>query len=454
MADTFYTDDLPIPSVPKITTPGLNDAPCGLNAKIEELNAIKSKAAAAINSLTSSTGGIASSIASLKSSISSNVSEVTAKLNKNLLGDLPTIGLKLQDEFHSAINSFGTGQPAAALTKLKEIQKQFPTFDIQKALNAAGGILPAGAIPANAADLIKGDLSKMMSNLEIALPKFQKLGGDISSGVTSFLGNAQTAVGSALSSIKSGSGTTVGLTGLASEVQTAMSSASGELSKLGGAFSAKAGPISGLVTSLSDTASSLAGNLTKGIAKIPKFDICTAVPNQQVVNGEVKELPIPPVKPTVNAEPPTPPTPASTPVVPVLADPYTFKWFTKAMNLELLDLMLPIRLAGETFGFKTKFSRDIDPDQQERKSISMKIPLDRSVPDRYWKAQEILKPAKEEWEQLDKELSLLPNQGRGTDKDDSHFATGRILRFWLTKVDIEWRVYNHRVKNNLIDKLE
>ena len=44
---------------------------------------------------------------------------IAAKLNKNLLEDLPTIGLKLQDEFHSAINSFGTGQSGAALTKLK-----------------------------------------------------------------------------------------------------------------------------------------------------------------------------------------------------------------------------------------------------------------------------------------------------------------------------------------------
>ena len=187
-------------TVPKITIPGLNEAPCGLDPKIEELNAIKSKATAALDSLTSSAGGIADSIATLGSSISSSISEVAAKLNENLLGDLPTIGLKLQDEFHSAINSFGTGQPVAALTKLREIEKQFPDFDMQKALDAAGGILPAGAIPANATDLIKGDLSKMISNLEIALPKIQQLGGDISSGVTSFLGNAQTAVGSALSS--------------------------------------------------------------------------------------------------------------------------------------------------------------------------------------------------------------------------------------------------------------
>jgi hypothetical protein len=426
MADTFYTDDLPIPSVPEITTPGLNDAPCGLNAKIEELNAIKSKAAAAINSLTSSTGGIASSIASLKSSISSNVSEVTAKLNKNLLGDLPKIGLKLQDEFHSAINSFGTGQPAAGLTKLKEIQKQFPTFDIQKALNSAGGILPAGAIPANAADLIKGDLSKMMSNLEIALPQFQKLGGDISSGVTSFLGNAQTAVGSALSSISSGSGTTGGLTGLASEVQTAMSSASGELSKLGGAFSAKAGPISGLVTSLSDTASSLAGNLTKGIAKIPKFDICTAVPNQQVVNGEVKELPIPPVKPTVNAEPPTPPTPAPTPAVPLPIDLYTFPWWTKAMKKEVFELAF------------------VTP------PIVNRIPLDTNWPQMYEKANKILADGLYEG----KYNNFKNPEDTNAEHLKKYKATLLMILDLKGGIDNLNRYYLHRVKNNLIDKLE
>ena len=445
MADTFYTDDLPIPSVPKITTPGLNDAPCGLNAKIEELNAIKSKAAGAINSLTSSTGGIASSIASLKSSISSNVSEVTAKLNKNLLGDLPTIGLKLQDEFHSAINSFGTGQPAAALTKLKEIQKQFPTFDIQKALNAAGGILPAGAIPANAADLIKGDLSKMMSNLEIALPKFQKLGGDISSGVTSFLGNAQTAVGSALSSIKSGSGTTVGLTGLASEVQTAMSSASGELSKLGGAFSAKAGPISGLVTSLSDTASSLAGNLTKGIAKIPKFDICTAVPNQQVVNGEVKELPIPPVKPTVNAEPPTPPTPAPKPATPVLVDKYSFPWWTKAMRDEVVELIAPGKLANEA-----ALEAGASVASTKTTWLANKIPLDTSWPQNHEKAIKILTEAISE-------SRYNPYTDPALTKEEHmkrYEATVLLILELKGVTDRLNRIYNNRVKNNLIDKLE
>ena len=74
-------------TVPEITIPGLNDAPCGLNPKIEELNAIKNKAAATIDSLTSSTGGIADSIGTLGSSISSSVSEVAAKLNKNLPGD-------------------------------------------------------------------------------------------------------------------------------------------------------------------------------------------------------------------------------------------------------------------------------------------------------------------------------------------------------------------------------
>jgi len=417
-------------TVPEITTPGLNDAPCGLDPKIEELNVIKSKAAAALDSLTSSTGGIADSIATLGSSISSSVSEVAAKLNENLLGDLPTIGLKLQDEFHSAINSFGTGQSVAALTKLREIEKQFPDFDMQKALDAAGGILPAGAIPANATDLIKGDLSKMISNLEISLPKIQELGGDISSGVTSFLGNAQTAVGSALSSITSGSGTTDGLTSLASEVQTAVSDAFGELSKLGGAFSAKDGPISGLVTSLGDTASSLAENLTKGIAKIPAFDICTAVPNQQVVNGEVKELPIPPVKPTVNSEPPTPPTPAPTPVTPVLVDKYSFPFWTESIRDSFLDAIAPL----------------VDG---KRTLISHRIPLDRSWPEVFSEAGKILDTAN-----IGREKEVENMKNKSMEELKRINAMQESLNAATKYLNTCGRFYLHRVKNNLIDKLE
>ena len=417
-------------TVPEITIPGLNDAPCGLNPKIEELNAIKNKAAATIDSLTSSTGGIADSIGTLGSSISSSVSEVAAKLNENLLGDLPTIGLKLQDEFHSAINSFGTGQPVAALTKLREIEKQFPDFDMQKALDAAGGILPAGAIPANATDLIKGDLSKMISNLEISLPKIQQLGGDISSGVTSFLGNAQTAVGSALSSITSGSGTTDGLTSLASEVQTAVSGAFGELSKLGGVFSAKDGPISGLVTSLGDTASSLAGNLTKGIAKIPAFDICTAVPNQQVVNGEVKELPIPPVKPTVNSEPPTPPTPAPTPATPVLVDKYSFPFWTESIKDSFLDVIAPL----------------VDG---KRPPISNRIPLDTGWPAVFSEAGKILDTAN-----IGREKEVENMKNKSMEELKRINAMQESLNAATKYLNTCGRFYLHRVKNNLIDKLE
>lgn len=411
-------------TVPEITTPGLNQAPCGLNPKIEELNAVKDKAQAEINSLTSGTGGITDSIAALSSSVSSAVSEVAAKLNKNLLEDLPTIGLKLQDEFHSAINSFGTGQQGAGLTKLKEIEKQFPSFDMQKALDAAAGISPAGAIPENASELIKKDLSKMNSDLEIALPKFQQLGGDISSGATSLLGNAQTSVGSALSSISSGSGTTEGLTGLASEAQTAVSDAAGELSKLGGAFSAKDGPISKLMISLSDTASSLSGNLTEGIAKIPAFDICTQVPNLQVVNGVVEELAIAPTKPTVDSEPPTPPVVAPTPVVPILDDRYTFPWWTEAMRNEIIDTIAP-----EVNG--------------RRPPISNKIPLDTNWPELYQKTSKIVDTAK---------ISL--------GEETINISSPKLIITATHILDIQIYIdkcnkfYLHRVRNNLIDRLE
>ena len=305
-------------TVSEIKVPGLSGAGCGLNSKIEELNAVKDNATAELKALTSGSGGITASISSLASQVSSSASEIIEKVNKNLLSDLPAIGLKLQDEFHSAINSFETNAPGAALTKLKEIQNLFPSFDMQKALDAAAGILPAGAIPPNAAELIKDDLAKMNENLQTALPKIEKLAGSLASSATSFLGNAQTAVSGALSSIKSGSGSTASLTGFASSVETALGDASKELSKLGagGALTASDGEISGFLKKAESATSDLLGNLKKGIDKIPAFDICTAVPNQQVINGVVEELAIPPTKPTENAEPPTPPTPAPTPVVP------------------------------------------------------------------------------------------------------------------------------------------
>jgi len=416
-------------TVPEITTPGLNEAPCGLNPKIEELNAVKDKAQAKINSLTSSSGGITDSIAALSSSVSSAVSEVAAKLNENLFADIPTIGLKLQDEFHSAINSFGTGQQGAGLTKLKEIEKQFPSFDMQKALDAAAGILPAGAIPANATDIIKDDLSKMNSNLEIAIPKIQQLGGNISSEVTSLLQGAQTAVGSALSSITSGSGTTGGLTGLASEAQTAVSDAVGELSKLGGAFSAKDGPISGLMTSLGDAASSLSANLTEGIAKIPSFDICTAVPNLQVVNGVVEELAIAPTKPTVDSEPPIPPVVAPKPATPVLVDKYSFPFWTESIKDSFLDTIAPL----------------VDG---KRPLISNRIPLDRSWPAAFSEASKILDTAnigvEEEVNKKNKSIEELQRQ----------IAMQNSIGAASDYLNTSGRFYLHRVRNNLIDRLE
>ena len=438
-------------TVPEITIPGLNEAPCGLNPKIEELNAVKDKAQAKINSLTSSSGGITDSIAALSSSVSSAVSEVAAKLNENLFADIPTIGLKLQDEFHSAINSFGTGQPGAGLTKLKEIEKQFPSFDMQKALDAAAGILPAGAIPANAAELIKTDLSKMNSDLEIALPKFQQLGGDISSGVTSLLGNAQTAVGSALSSISSGSGTTEGLTGLASEAQTAVSDAAGELSKLGGAFSAKDGPISKLMTSLSDTASSLSANLTEGIAKIPAFDICTQVPNLQVVNGVVEELAIAPTKPTVDSEPPTLPAPAPAPATPDLVGKFTFPFWTKAKSEEFRDIVAyPVNDGTGDYNIKVQ-----------------RIPLDTSGSwaAEHLKAKNLLFIASSNWRESERNSGLAarvaadPGDGSVLTSAEKellarYIATWKDLSDKTNRLEGYNRRYNYRVRNNLIDRLE
>lgn len=224
---------VPSITVPEITVPGLNSADCGLNSKIEEFNAVKDKASDELKALTAGTDGISSSISSLASQISSSASDIIESLNKNLLSDLPTVGLKLQDEFHSAINLFETEALPAALTKLKEIQKQFPAFDMQKALDAAGGILPVGAIPPNAAELIKGDLTKVIQNLQSALPKIEKAAGSLAANATSLLSDAQKIASGALSSITSGSGITTELTSSTSSVGTALDGAKKELLKLG-----------------------------------------------------------------------------------------------------------------------------------------------------------------------------------------------------------------------------
>lgn len=415
-------------TVPKITIPGLNEAPCGLDPKIEELNAIKSKAAGALDSLTSSAGGIFDSIATLGSSISSSISEVTAKLNKNLLGDLPTIGLKLQDEFHSAINSFGTGQSVDALTKLKEIEKQFPQFDIQKALNGAAGILPTGSIPPNATELIKGDLTKVLSSLGSAIPKITTLDKNLSIGATDLLSSAKTTVSSALANLNSGSGTTADLKGAMKFANSAVKSAQSELSKLGGAFNS----VSPTVDSALESLVSSGNNLITGVSKVPKFDICNAVPNQQVVNGVVEELPIPPVKPTVNSEPPTPPTPAPTPVTPVLDDRFSFPWWTVEMRDEIQTLTAPKNDDG-VYKKKTHY-----------------IPLDTNWPDSYEKAIKILESPKK----TISDYVSLNFSDLSTQQMQYLIATQKHINTIQRELYSMDNFYRYRVKNNLIDRLE
>jgi len=407
---------------------GLSPLPkieCGKKIEIEEFDAAVAKAKADIAALTS--GGLADSIGSLKSSIDSAAAKIKEKLDNNLIGKIPKIDLKLQDEFKNAINLFVSGNSTDAAASIKNISAKFPNFDIQKALNSAAGILPAGAIPSNSAELIEADLSKMNSNLKIALPKIQQLGGDISSGVTSLLETAQTAVGSAISSITSGSGTTDGLNSLASEAQAAVSDAAGELSKLGGAFSAKDGPISKVIDSLSDTASSLAENLTKGIAKIQEFDCCKDVPNQKIIEGVVVESATPPVKPTVDALREDPPTPAPKPATPVLVDKYSYPFWTKSIKDSFLDTIAPL----------------VDG---KRSPISNRIPLDRNSPAAFRAASKILDPA---LRAADEPLGSIP-----IEELERNTAMRKSLNAAITYLNDCGQFYYYRVENNLIDTLK
>ncbi len=436
---------VPSITVPEITVPGLNSADCGLNSKIEEFNAVKDKASDELKALTAGTDGISSSISSLASQISSSASDIIESLNKNLLSDLPTVGLKLQDEFHSAINLFETEALPAALTKLKEIQKQFPAFDMQKALDAAGGILPVGAIPPNAAELIKGDLTKVIQNLQSALPKIEKAAGSLAANATSLLSDAQKIASGALSSITSGSGITTELTSSTSSVGTALDGAKKELLKLGaeGSLSATEGEISGFLNKAKDAVSGFSENLTKGIAKIPAFDICTACPNQQVINGVVEEKAIPPIKPTENAESPTPPTPAPTPIVPKQPNKFAYPHWTQSIKDEFKDIIrIPPDVGDGTISGPARPLRSVD-------SISSKIPLDPNGLTILEKAYIFLKPA------LDSNLELM-KEGKASSEEtpaDVIAVVNDVKQaesFLLNCIKFQ----KYRIDNNLIDKLK
>lgn len=454
-----------VPGLPNLTSsiPKL-DAKCGLNASIEQFNSDKKLAEDKLSSLVTGAGGITGSLGSLSSSLQNSVGDIAKSLNKNLLADAPKIGIKLQDEFHKVMDSFSSGAPSSALLKLQEIKKQFPNFDIQKALDGAAGILPTGAIPPNAAELIKGDLTKALSNLNQAIPKFEGLGNDLLSsaskfstdaknaiaGVTNSISGAQKSIGTALGALTAEAGNNLQLGGLTNAATNAVNSAKDSLNKLGGAFAGPAGPSASL-TGASDALKKLTGNLSEGIAKIPKFDICTSIPNQQVVNGEVKELPIPPVKPTVNAEPPTPPTPAPTPATPVLVDKYSFPWWTKDMSVEFRNYV--------TYGGAVDGEYDVKIER---------VPLDTSGSwaQDYSNAYNLLYRARnthaiERMERSDLKALGVATQG----ETPSLTAAQKILlaNYFATLKDLEDKNillakynarYNYRVKNNLIDKQE
>ena len=250
-----------VPGLPNLTSsiPKL-DAKCGLNASIEQFNSDKKLAEDKLSSLITGAGGITGSLGSLYSSLQNSVGDIAKSLNKNLLADAPKIGIKLQDEFRKVMDSFSSGAPSSALLKLQEIKKQFPNFDIQKALDGAAGILPTGAIPPNAAELIKGDLTKALSNLNQAIPKFEGLGNDLLSsaskfstdaknaiaGVTNSISGAQKSIGTALGALTAEAGNNLQLGGLTNAATNAVNSAKDSLNKLGGAFAGPAGPSASL----------------------------------------------------------------------------------------------------------------------------------------------------------------------------------------------------------------
>jgi hypothetical protein len=418
--DLKVPDDLlSLPSLPKLDAA----CACGLNPNIEKLNSIRKAAEDKLSNLTS--GGITGSLSSLASTLKSSLSDVADGFNKNLLSDTPKIGIKLQDEFHNVMNYFSSGDQFSALSKLQDIKKQFPQFDIQKALNGAAGILPTGAIPPNATELIKGDLTKVLSSLGSAIPKITTLDKNLSIGATDLLSSAKTTVSGALENLTSGFGTTIDLKGAMKFANSAVKSAQSELSKLGGAFNS----ISPTVDSALKSLVSSGNNLMTGVSKVPKFDICNAVPNLQVVNGVVKEIPTPTIKPTLDSAEPESPTPAPTPVTPVLVDKYSFPFWTESIKDSFLDTIAPF----------------VDG---KRSPISDRIPLDTSWPAAFSAASKILDTMRiGRQEQSDKKNKSVEEMQREIKMFES---TNAALQY----LNSRGRFYNHRVKNNLIDRLE
>lgn len=306
-----------------VDLPKLSTVSCGLNPKIEEMKGAVDEAKNKISNLMSGSGGISSSISSLKSTLSSAVSSVESSLNKNLLGDIPQVGVKLQDEFKGALASFSGGNAITGLSSLSAIAKQFPTFDIQSALNKAAGILPVGAIPSNAAELIKGDLKIASDNLTLAIPQFNKLGGDLTSSISQGLTIATENITSGISALNSGAGiTTADLTTMTADIKTAVSAAPAALSKLGGVFSSAESSFNLAIDKGLSAISNVTDKLLpSALAKIPAFDCCKDIPNQQVENGVVVEKATPPVKPTENAVKAAPPTEAPKTEAPSMLDP-------------------------------------------------------------------------------------------------------------------------------------
>ena len=419
--DLKVPDDLlSLPSLPKL------DAVCGLNPNIEELNSIRKAAEDKLSNLTS--GGITGSLSSLASTLKSSLSDVADGFNKNLLSDVPKIGIKLQDEFHNVMNYFSSGDQFSALSKLQDIKKQFPQFDIQKALNGAAGILPTGAIPPNATELIKGDLTKVLSSLGSAIPKITTLDKNLSIGATDLLSSAKTTVSGALENLTSGSGTTVDLKGAMKFANSAVKSAQSELSKLGGAFNS----VSSTVDSALKSLVSSGNNLITGVSKVPKFDICNAIPNLQVVNGVVKEIPTPTIKPTLDSAEPELPTPAPTLATPVLDDRFAFPWWTVEMRDEIQALTAPKNDDG-VYKKKTHY-----------------IPLDTNWPDSYEKAIKILESPKK----TISDYVALNFSGLSTQQMQYFIATQKHINTIQRELYSMDNFYRYRVKNNLIDRLE
>jgi len=302
-----------------------------VGAKMKELST---------NIKNSVSGGIASSISSIKSQVETGVADIMKKVDLNLLGDIPKVDVKLQESFKGALDSLQKGNITGGISSLQNLNKLFPTANVASLLQKSAGLIPGVELPPNATQLIQNDLEKAKSDIASAIPKLQQtISGALGSAATA-LGTANSKITEALNLTNSasnltnqfqtvlttpGAGSIADLKNIAGDLTSTLKTAGAKISEVGGSLNINQNTsVGGLLDSAKGFADKLLPGLKLGEQKIPPFNICQAVPNLQLQDGnsEPVEEAKPPPAPVVDAVKPEPPALTPKPKFPVGSDPF------------------------------------------------------------------------------------------------------------------------------------